>query len=105
MPLCLAVEDLWRVKIRARLGEDAQYWYAHLKIDQKTFSKSHTRHFHIIQVHDYNLNRVLVEQKCSFPSYQVTIHEANNHRSPDEGNKQHPWGRIKPSVLEADRLW
>ena len=47
VPLCLAVEDLWRVKIRARLGEDAQYWYAHLKIDQKTFSKSHTRHFHI----------------------------------------------------------
>jgi len=27
VPLCLAVEDLWRVKIRARLGEDAQYWY------------------------------------------------------------------------------
>jgi len=27
VPLCLAVEDLWRAKIRARLGEDAQYWY------------------------------------------------------------------------------
>jgi len=27
VPLCLAVEDLWRVKIRAKLGEDAQYWY------------------------------------------------------------------------------
>jgi len=27
VPLCLAVEDLWRVKIRSRLSEDAQYWY------------------------------------------------------------------------------
>lgn len=27
VPLCLAVEDLWRVKVRAKLGEDAQYWY------------------------------------------------------------------------------
>ena len=35
VPLCLAVEDLWRVKIRARMGEDAQYWYAHLKVDHK----------------------------------------------------------------------
>ena len=32
VPLCLAVEDLWRVKIRARLGEDAQYRYVQLKI-------------------------------------------------------------------------
>merc|ERR1712107_948528 len=27
VPLCLAVEDLWRVKIRSRLSDDAQYWY------------------------------------------------------------------------------
>ena len=32
VPLCLAVEDLWRVKIRAKLGEDAQYWYFHRKV-------------------------------------------------------------------------
>ena len=38
MPLCLAVEDLWRAKIRARLGEDAQYWYVFMKLSDRAWS-------------------------------------------------------------------
>merc|ERR1712062_192224 len=34
VPLCLAVEDLWRVKIRSRLSEDAQYWLGPLPLRQ-----------------------------------------------------------------------